>query len=98
MKAAVNLRAWCRAADAARERTPALSPRNRRRRESVPLREERPRNTSPAGLEVATQTRGVFVAGAVQGPRSIEESVSHAIRTAGEVATYVKGLRRSENQ
>jgi heterodisulfide reductase subunit A len=50
------------------------------------------------GEEVATQTRGVFVAGAVQGPRSIEESVSHAIRTAGEVATYVKGLRRSENQ
>jgi len=48
--------------------------------------------------EVATQTKGVFVAGAVQGPRSIEESVSHAIGTAGEVASYVKSLRRSQNQ
>ena len=48
--------------------------------------------------EVATQTPGVFVAGAVQGPRSIEESVSHAIRTAGQVASYVKGLHRSESQ
>ncbi|HMK35042.1 MAG TPA: FAD-dependent oxidoreductase [Desulfomonilaceae bacterium] len=41
------------------------------------------------GEEVAAGRDGVFVAGTAQGPRSIEETVSHAIRTAGEVASYV---------
>jgi heterodisulfide reductase subunit A len=43
----------------------------------------------PEGDGVDTDSTGVFVAGAVQGPKSIEETVSHAIRTAGEVASYV---------
>ncbi len=45
------------------------------------------------GERVSTDSTGVFVAGAVQGPKSIEESVSHAIRTAGEVASYLKADR-----
>jgi heterodisulfide reductase subunit A len=38
---------------------------------------------------VSTETPGVFVAGTVQGPKSIEETVSHATRTAGAVAAYL---------
>lgn len=41
------------------------------------------------GEKVVTNIDGVFVAGTVQGPKSIEETVSHAIRAAGEAATYV---------
>ncbi|MEW6533052.1 MAG: FAD-dependent oxidoreductase [Thermodesulfobacteriota bacterium] len=41
------------------------------------------------GDEVMTGTSGVFVAGAAQGPKSIEESVSHAIKTAANVASYL---------
>ncbi len=50
------------------------------------------------GDEVFTDTSGVFVAGAIQGPKSIEETVSHAIRTAGAVESYVKEHYRGENQ
>ncbi|MFH0826126.1 MAG: FAD-dependent oxidoreductase [Pseudomonadota bacterium] len=39
--------------------------------------------------DVATDAPGVFTAGAVQGPRSIEQTVSHAIRAAGSVAAYI---------
>jgi heterodisulfide reductase subunit A len=42
------------------------------------------------GDEVITSSSGVFVAGAAQGPKSIDESVSHAIRTAANVASYLK--------
>ncbi len=45
------------------------------------------------GESVSAGSAGVFVAGAVQGPKSIEESVSHAIRTAGEVASFLKADR-----
>jgi heterodisulfide reductase subunit A len=41
------------------------------------------------GDEVTTGSSGVFVAGAAQGPKSIDESVSHAIRTAAKVASYL---------
>lgn len=40
--------------------------------------------------DVLTSSAGVFVAGTVQGPKSIEESVSHAIRAAGQVASYLR--------
>ncbi len=50
----------------------------------------------PEGDGVYTDSTGVFVAGAVQGPKSIEETVSHAIRTAGEVASYVKKTNKGE--
>lgn len=45
------------------------------------------------GEDVATEVEGIFLAGAVQGPRSIEHSVSHAIQAAGEVATYLSSER-----
>ncbi len=45
---------------------------------------------------VLTDSSGVFVAGAVQGPKSIEEAISHAIRTAGEVASYVNKADKGE--
>jgi heterodisulfide reductase subunit A len=48
--------------------------------------------------EVITGSSGVFVAGAVQGPKSIEQAVFHAIRTAGKVAAYVKGTEERGNQ
>lgn len=49
--------------------------------------------------EAATTSReGVFVAGTVQGPKSIEETVSHAIRTSGEVASCVAKMSRGENE
>lgn len=41
------------------------------------------------GDKVTTGSSGVFVAGAAQGPKSIEESVSHAILTAANVASYL---------
>ena len=50
----------------------------------------------PEGDGVNTDSTGVFVAGAVQGPKSIEETVSHTIRTAGEVASYVKKTNKGE--
>jgi len=42
--------------------------------------------------EVATAWEGVFVAGTAQGPRSIEETVSHAIRSAAETALCVRDM------
>lgn len=50
------------------------------------------------GEEVLTDSKGVFVSGAVQGPKSIEETVSHAIRTAGAVASFLGEARTGENQ
>ncbi|MGB6068592.1 MAG: FAD-dependent oxidoreductase [Desulfomonilaceae bacterium] len=50
------------------------------------------------GEAVITSRAGVFVAGTVQGPKSIEETVSHAIRTAGQVASYIAKISRGENQ
>jgi len=50
------------------------------------------------GNEVLTDATGVFVAGAVHGPKSIEDTVSHSIRTAGTVASYLKGSCRGENR
>lgn len=46
--------------------------------------------------DVCTGSSGVFVAGTAQGPKSIEETVSHAIRTAGEAASYLKRIDRGE--
>jgi heterodisulfide reductase subunit A len=42
---------------------------------------------------VSTNAQGVFVAGAVQGPKSIEESISHAVRAAGSVASFISGRK-----
>lgn len=50
------------------------------------------------GDEVLTAALGVFVAGAVNGPKSIEETISHSIKTAGAVASYVTGSCTGENQ
>jgi len=41
------------------------------------------------GEDVSTAVDGVFVAGAVQGPKSIAESVSHALSAAGQVAAFL---------
>jgi heterodisulfide reductase subunit A-like polyferredoxin len=38
------------------------------------------------GEETITDQAGVFVAGAVQGPRSIQDSMNHAARTARSIA------------
>ena len=46
------------------------------------------------GDEVCVDTSGVFVAGTFQGPRSIEETVSHACRAAGETAAYLARSRK----
>ncbi len=50
----------------------------------------------PDGDGASVGSTGVFVAGAVQGPKSIEETVSHAIRTAGEVASYLNKTNKGE--
>ncbi len=47
---------------------------------------------------VKTERPGVFVAGTVQGPRSIEETVSHAARAAAEVADYLRGIAVGEDR
>lgn len=44
----------------------------------------------PEGEAVATNRPGLFVAGTVQGPRSIEETVAHATRAAAAAADYVR--------
>jgi heterodisulfide reductase subunit A len=44
------------------------------------------------GEEVGTQTEGIFVAGTVQGPRSIDETISHAIGAAGRAASYIRRI------
>jgi heterodisulfide reductase subunit A len=50
------------------------------------------------GEDVSTNAPGVFVAGAVQGPKSIDETVTHAIRTAGQVAEYLKQTGKGDNE
>ncbi|MGO9568891.1 MAG: FAD-dependent oxidoreductase [Desulfomonilaceae bacterium] len=50
------------------------------------------------GEAAVTSRRGVFVAGTVQGPKSIEETVSHAIRASGEVASCVSQISHGENE
>jgi heterodisulfide reductase subunit A2 len=50
------------------------------------------------GDEVLTDAAGVFVAGAVNGPKSIEETVFHSIRAAGMVASYLMGPCMGENR
>jgi heterodisulfide reductase subunit A len=45
------------------------------------------------GEDVATNVEGVFLAGTIQGPGSIEHSVSHSIRAAGETASYLDSRR-----
>lgn len=45
------------------------------------------------GESVTTRKRGVFVAGTVQGPRSIEETIAHAVAAAGKAASYVKEMK-----
>jgi len=44
------------------------------------------------GEDVTTRRKGVFVAGTVQGPRSIGETISHAIVAAGRAASYVREM------
>jgi heterodisulfide reductase subunit A len=50
----------------------------------------------PNSEQVATGKNGVFLAGAVQGPMSIEETTHQATRAAGAVASYLAGTRRGE--
>ncbi len=50
------------------------------------------------GEETLTPRWGVFLAGTVQGPKSIEETVSHAIRASGEVASFIARLSREASQ
>ena len=50
------------------------------------------------GEDVTTNEEGVFVAGTIQGPRSISETVSHAISAAGAVSSYFKKLDRGESR
>jgi len=40
-------------------------------------------------VDVSTRVEGVFVAGTAQGPKSIADSVSHAVRAAGQVAAFL---------
>jgi heterodisulfide reductase subunit A2 len=52
----------------------------------------------PDGEAVGTNRPGVFVAGTVQGPRSIEKTVSHATRAAAAVADYVRDMGMGEDR
>lgn len=40
--------------------------------------------------KIGTNIQGVFMAGAAQGPKSIEETMSHASRAAGEAVSYLQ--------
>jgi heterodisulfide reductase subunit A2 len=42
-----------------------------------------------AGEEARTSVEGVYVAGSAQGPRSIPETVTHAIKSVGAVAAFL---------
>lgn len=46
------------------------------------------------GEAVLTNIPGVFVAGTLQGPRSISETISHSIRAAGEAASYIRNISK----
>jgi heterodisulfide reductase subunit A len=50
----------------------------------------------PDGEDVSTAREGVFVAGTAQGPRSIQDTVSHAIRAAQGTFRFVKGIKSGE--
>jgi len=41
---------------------------------------------------------GVFIAGTAGGPLSIAESITHSVKTAWDVAKYIKGFRNSMGQ
>jgi len=46
------------------------------------------------GEAVVTNLPGVFVAGTLQAPRSIAETISHSIRAAGEAASYIRNISK----
>lgn len=48
----------------------------------------------PDGESVETGVDGLFVAGTAQGPRSIEDTITHAIKAAGAAASYVERSSR----
>ncbi len=50
------------------------------------------------GEEVTTLKKGVFTAGCVQGPKSIGETLSHAIAAAGRAASYVRDTESGGSQ
>jgi heterodisulfide reductase subunit A2 len=50
----------------------------------------------PDGEGVDTKLPGVFVAGTVQGPRSIQDTVSHAISAAHRACRYVQSIQGGE--
>ncbi|MBI5569172.1 MAG: CoB--CoM heterodisulfide reductase iron-sulfur subunit A family protein [Desulfomonile tiedjei] len=52
----------------------------------------------PDGEAVTTSQDGLFVAGAVQAPRSIEDSVSHAIKAAAAADRYLRRMANREKQ
>ncbi len=50
------------------------------------------------GESVETGADGLFVAGTAQGPRSIEETISHAIRASAAAAAYVRRSSRGDDR
>lgn len=52
----------------------------------------------PDSEAAVTSRPGLFVAGAVQGPRSIEESTAHAARAAASVADYIRDMAVGEKR
>lgn len=50
------------------------------------------------GESVNTSTEGFFVAGTAQGPRSIEETISHATKAAAAAAAYVRRSSRGDDR
>jgi heterodisulfide reductase subunit A2 len=48
------------------------------------------------GEGIAAGKPGIFVAGTAQGPRSIADTVSHAVRAAAEAATHLRSVVRRE--
>lgn len=50
------------------------------------------------GESVETGSEGIFVAGTAQGPRSIEDTISHAIRASAAAASYLRKTLRGEDR
>jgi heterodisulfide reductase subunit A-like polyferredoxin len=50
------------------------------------------------GESVDTGRDGLFVTGAARGPRSIEDTITDAIRTAGQAASYIRKIEAGEDQ
>ncbi|MFH1113439.1 MAG: FAD-dependent oxidoreductase [Pseudomonadota bacterium] len=50
------------------------------------------------GEEVTTLKKGVFTAGTVQGPKSIGETLSHAMAAAGRAGSYVREMQSGGSQ